>query len=297
MRTKREWFGSGPVPVLAQNGKQLKITSVPDNYLSFKLFWLGMEYYEPETVILLNELLAEGSTFFDIGANIGYYSLQVGVCRPDVRVVAFEPHPRLFALLSSNVKANNFALVNCEAKAVSSTRGTATLHLSASDMSSSLEQDFSHLRNEQVVEVPVESIDLYIEDQGISGPIVMKIDVEGHEQQALEGMMKTLATIKPDLLLEVAEPFESDPYPMLKELGYRYYQVSELGLAAVEKLEPTIHGNIWFSNYLFSARPQDEIEKLSAALKQKVGSLDFSETSCLVDAAKIERLTRVRTEA
>ncbi len=294
MRTKQQWFGAGPVPVLAQNGRQLKLTGIRENYLSFQLFWCGMAFYEPESVFLLNELLTDDSVFFDVGANIGYYALHVGICRPKVRVIAFEPHPGNFGLLSSNVKNNNLTSITCEHMAVSSARGTAELHLSGSAMSCSLEDGFSHLNNGQGVEVPTESIDLYIKDKGITGPAVFKIDVEGHEKQALEGMVKTLGTMKPDLLLEVAEPFESDPYPMLKDLGYRSYQISESGIVESERLVPTIHGRVWFSNYLFSARPRHEIEAISARLKAKMATIDFSKTSCHVDQAKIERITRVR---
>lgn len=295
MRTKQQWFGLGPVPVLAQNGRQIKLTGVRENYLSFQLFWFGMEFYEPESVFLLNELLTDDSVFFDVGANIGYYALHVGICRPGIRVIAFEPHPGNFGLLSSNVKNNNLSSVTCERMAVSSSRGTAELHLSSSAMSSSLEEGFSHLSNGQAVEVPMESIDRYMEDKGITGPAVFKIDVEGHEKQALEGMAKTLAAIKPDLLMEVAETFETDPYPMLRDLGYRSYQISESGLLESPKLAPTIHGNVWFSNYLFSARPPHEIERLSARLKAKLAAVDFRKTSCHVDSAKIERITRIRT--
>ena len=297
MRTKQQWFGAGPVPVLAQNGKHLTLTGVRENYLSFQLFWCGMAYYEPETVFLLNELLTDDSVFFDVGSNIGYYALQVGVCRPEVRVIAFEPHPRLFGLLSSNVKNNNLSSVTCEHLAVSSSRGTAELHLSGSDMSSSLEPGFSHLSNGKVVEVPMESIDQYMEDHRIDGRVVFKIDVEGHEKQALEGMENTLVALKPDLLMEVAEPFETDPYPILRDLGYRSYQISETGLLEAEKLVPTIHGSVWFSNYLFSVRPRHEIEELSARLKAKMDAIDLRETSCHVDPAKIERISRVRTGA
>ena len=297
MRTKQQWFGRGPVPVRAQNGRQLQLTGVRDNYLSFQLFWFGMEYYEPETVFLLNELLSEGTTFFDIGANIGYYALHVGMCHPEIRVVAFEPHPRNFALLSLNVKRNRLKSVTCEAQAVSSSRGSAQLHLSASAMSSSLEAGFSHVRNGENLEVPMESIDLYVREHGIVGPMVMKIDVEGHERQALEGAMKTLASHKPDLLIEVAEPFAKDPYPMLRELGYHSYQISEQGLVEVTELSPTIHGHVWFSNYLFSARSPEAIQNISARLQAEMAKVDFLRTSCQVDDAKIRRLTRVRSIA
>ena len=98
--------------------------------------------------------------------------------------------------------------------------------------------------------------------------------------------------MKPDLITEVAARFENDPYPMLRDAGYEYYRISDEGLQRTDSLEPTIRDNFWFSNYLFSARPFSEIEKLSAALKTKMAKIDLTETSCYSDNAKIGRLTR-----
>jgi FkbM family methyltransferase len=253
-----------------------------------------MEHYEPETVALLDELLAGGGTFLDIGANIGFFTLHVASKHKGVRVVAFEPNPSLFPLLAKNVEVNGFVDVVCKPFAISSKRGTAQLHLSASDMSASLEGDFSHQRSDSVVEVPMESLDAYAQETAIIAPLVIKLDVEGHEKHAFEGAIRTLRVTQPDIITEVAERFETDPYPELREVGYKYYQITDEGLKETDALFPSIRDSFWFSNYLFSTRPQTEIERLSKTLRHRMASVNLNETSCMVSSAKIQRLNRVR---
>ena len=63
--------------------------------------------YEPQETQLLRDLLEPGNVFVDVGANWGYYTLAAAhMVGPEGRVVAFEPEPRLFALLTANIAAN-----------------------------------------------------------------------------------------------------------------------------------------------------------------------------------------------
>ena len=64
--------------------------------------------YEPQETQLLRQLLGPGDVFADVGANWGYYTLAAASFVGETgRVVAFEPEPRLFALLEANVAAND----------------------------------------------------------------------------------------------------------------------------------------------------------------------------------------------
>lgn len=93
--------------------KSATITNIDKNYLSFELFWKGWEYYEPITMLLLSELLRDKDVFFDIGANIGYYSICAASERGNLRVIAFEPHPKLFPILQDNARVNGYD-ITCE---------------------------------------------------------------------------------------------------------------------------------------------------------------------------------------
>ncbi len=65
------------------------------------------QVFEPTTSIFFLGLLQkikEGFTFIDVGANIGYYSVFCAGLRPDSKVYAFEPHDKVFEVLSKNAE-------------------------------------------------------------------------------------------------------------------------------------------------------------------------------------------------
>src|SRR5690242_15583176 len=69
LRTQRQWFaGCVAEAVSRQDGHRLKLASFAENYLSFELFWRGLDYYEPLTTCLAEHLTATTSLFVDAGA-------------------------------------------------------------------------------------------------------------------------------------------------------------------------------------------------------------------------------------
>jgi hypothetical protein len=109
MRTRRDWFpGAIPVARSRRTGARLRLASFPDNFLSFELFWKGLDSYEPVSLALALRLTRGGGLFVDAGANIGFYTLMLAALQPGLEIVAFEPHPRLHGLLTANLRANRF---------------------------------------------------------------------------------------------------------------------------------------------------------------------------------------------
>jgi len=76
LRTRQEWFGRRVAEIQLPNGRSFKLVSVAENYLSFQLFWLGGQFYEPITAMVIKELVGPGDVFVDAGANIGFHSLR-----------------------------------------------------------------------------------------------------------------------------------------------------------------------------------------------------------------------------
>jgi FkbM family methyltransferase len=145
--------------------------------------------WEPfETEVFLS-LLEEGMRVADIGANIGYYALLAARAVGHTgRVHAFEPAPKTYQLLCQNVKENGFRNVVTVRKAVANRSGTAKLYLDRNSGDSRLS---STLDREGSVEVEVATLDEYFAHS--PPPIdVLKMDIEGSEPLALEGMADLL---------------------------------------------------------------------------------------------------------
>lgn len=290
LRTKKEWFAGEVARVQLPGGQHLKLASVGENYLSFQLFWLGTQYYEPITTLLLRELLQPGDTFVDVGANIGFYSLVLTLTQPGIRVIAFEPNPKIHALLKKNVAANGFHEITCEPRALSDADGTAPLYLSHSDHSASLRSDFEASSPGSIV-VPTLTLDAYLGSlkQSQAGRLVIKIDAEGNEDAVLHGAWTTLCSLKPDLIVETAQSLPDTPLPSLKELGYHLYSITDRGLIETSTWAPVVRGPYVFLNSLLTARPSADVADVFERIRGQVKWIDLDKTSKLADPAVLQR--------
>jgi len=291
MRTKPAWFTDRVVEVPLPNRDALKLASFGHNYLSFQLFWRGLDYYEPITRMVSEELLEPGDTFVDCGAQVGFYSLVLSLMKPGISVIAFEPNPRNFQLLVANVVANHLDNVACLPMALSDCVGTARLYLASSDMSASLLPDFEQ-ETHTTVEVPTTTIDAYLDTHHPKGHLVLKVDVEGAEEKFFAGAIRTISTYRPDIICEVATPISQDAVAFLKDFGYGFYRIADEGLVPSDALTPNVRGDMLFLNYLLSPRPPAELAQLFDRIRPRLGKINLRKTSKRVCAAHIERAER-----
>lgn len=140
---------------------------------------------------------------FDVGANIGNYTKNILKNNSDVCIYAFEPHPRNFKILISNVHHVSFYPYNV---AVGSGTGTLNLYDYAdADGSShaSLYRDVIeciHDSNSVSCNVSVVSLDEFAVNNNLSKIDLLKIDVEGHELEVLNGATRLVAENKIDII-------------------------------------------------------------------------------------------------
>ena len=288
LRAKKEWFDGRVVRVQLPGGKSLKLASVSENYLSFELFWRGTQYYEPITSLVLRELARPGATFIDVGANIGFYSLFLSSCEPQLNVIAFEPNPKNYRLLESNVSVNELRRIKCEPLALSDADGPALLHLSASDMSASLHADFD-FHPTKTVEVKTTTLDSYLARNKMLSPLVIKLDAEGHEESVLKGAQETLDSLHPDIIAEVALNYGSETTALLREAGYHFYPITDRGLVEADALAPVVRNRFVFLNCLLTARPAREVSALFQRIEPAVRRIDLTQTSKYLDPLSLQQ--------
>jgi FkbM family methyltransferase len=153
--------------------------------------------YERGTTRVFTELVKEEMNVVDIGANIGYYTLlaarRVG---PQGKVYAFEPEPRNFKLLSENLRLNGYENVVPIQKAVSNKAGTTSLFLSPRG-STSHSLLPSRDRSKRTITIETVTLDEFFAAEGNPAIQVVKMDIEGWEIEALDGMGKLIAGNSP----------------------------------------------------------------------------------------------------
>ena len=143
---------------------------------------------------LYRGLVRPGDLVFDVGAHLGDRS--VAFAALGARVVALEPQPQILPWLRRLVRRRH--LITVRAEAVGRAVGTARLAISrwtptvstlADGWRETLPQlnpTFRRTRWDEVVEVPVTTLDTLIDTYGV--PRFCKIDVEGHEAEVLAGL-------------------------------------------------------------------------------------------------------------
>jgi FkbM family methyltransferase len=281
LRTTQDLFGDRIVSIKLDGTGVLKLTNVDATYLAFQLFWHGVDFYEPITRLLLARLLQPGTTFLDIGAHLGFFTITSSLACPGIRTIAFEPNPKNFRALQANVAANALKDVVCEPLAISDLDGPATLYLTESDMSASLMKDFQAEDTRQVGQIQVQttSLDNYVEPRGFTNPLVMKVDIEGHEPAFFRGAARTITRNKPDIILEVL--YEQDPklIAWLKSLGYRFYPITDQGLVEIEAPRLIKRFPFLFLNHLLSTRPPGQLQEIFEKIEPQVRALDLRQTS------------------
>ena len=156
---------------------------------------------EPETLDWIDQWLREGDTLFDVGANIGVYTVYAALRHRRLRVIAFEPEYANLHCLRDNLFENGLQdHVEVYAIALSHRSGISQLHIQDRAPGSALHTESNGILDVTLAGRPViwregvfaVTLDEFCEQTGLT-PHALKIDVDGTEAQILEGARKTLA--------------------------------------------------------------------------------------------------------
>jgi len=154
-------------------------------------------FYEEQELALIKAVFPLGGSFVDIGANVGNHSLYVARFLSPAQVIPFEPNPKAYRLLLTNLGLNGVAGL-CD---------LSHIGLGLSDRSEGgygMEWRDRNLGGAQMQpgegSLRVERGDDLL--QGVR-PDLIKIDVEGMEMQVLAGLDRTVAQARPWLFIEV----------------------------------------------------------------------------------------------
>jgi FkbM family methyltransferase len=196
----------GDFPVELPNGTTFRLNHT-FNPPEADIFWKGLlGGWEKQTLAMWLRLVADARVVVDVGANSGIYALSAACFRPTARVVAFEPMPRMFSKLLHNNQIND-SRVACVRGALSNYDGKATMYDlpdSAHTYGGTVNRNL-YDGNERTQAVAVDAIrlDSYFESVQLEHLDAVKIDVESHEPQVIEGMGHLLRDLRPSMLVEV----------------------------------------------------------------------------------------------
>jgi len=227
----------------------MKIFLDSEDSIYFEMTDMRHEAYE---LSLFKQELQDANIVFDIGANIGLYSLVASrAIKNEGKVYSFEPDPISFSNLQHNIEGNSIQNVILINKAVSSKNGLAKLSSSYSETMRTLNYLTTTPENsKKTIDIETISLDDFFKTRSQKVDVI-KIDVEGWEFEAFKGMtnlIKTNSTLKIFL--------EFDPYALtrsatnipefinfLHSSGFIFYNIDE------KKKEKKLVDKNWLLNY------------------------------------------------
>ena len=170
---------------------------------------------EPETLYWISDFDSNNVIFWDIGANVGVYSLFCAHAHCFSKIFAFEPHSANFLRLMANVHNNNYGgIIKPQFAAISDKDGYADFHISNAEAGSSGGQ-LDSIKNSEKYNIQVLSGDTIAEISGLM-PTYIKIDVDGDELKILRGMVNALSAVR-SILVEANDP---DVVEFLKSMNF-----------------------------------------------------------------------------
>src|SRR3989344_3914042 len=152
---------------------------------------LALGMFEKRVLAMLRSSIKNGMNVIDIGANIGLYTVissrRVG---PSGKVFAYEPEEENFSLLSKNIEFNKLKNVTPIKMALANVAGNRTLYMAKDNKGHHSFSDDSS--SDKKILVPTDTLDQSLIKYGSPKIDLIKMDIEGAEPLALEGMSGTI---------------------------------------------------------------------------------------------------------
>ena len=249
---------SGVLKIRNSDGEVLKIKTNQTNYLTHLIFWEG-GYRSFEYTGIFLKLIKKVNTFYDIGANIGYYSLLAAMENKKVKVVGFEPATGPLFYFNENVRINSFRNIVVEPVALSHKDGEIEFYEIKNKKYRYLEYNLGGEsntgskttgRNFVLNKVKTTTLDNYVKINSEMQIDLIKMDTEGTENLILEYSHLVLSEMKPVIICETLfNTIEPELEKIMRSYGYGFYNHIPSGLQKVDTIIRTEDAGI--SNCFF----------------------------------------------
>ena len=182
--------------------------------------------HESEVLECLRHQLKPGMVVFDVGANLGYFSMIAGeLVGEGGRIICVEPDPRVVEVLRKNVGVNGLKNATVVQAAAYNSSGEVSLGCAPATSWSGIYYE----RPTRRVPVRALTLDSLLKQLGLDRVDFVKIDVEGAESVVLEGMPEILLRYRPHVLLELHGDYsDSRVHPAVELLRASQYAAHEI---------------------------------------------------------------------
>ena len=239
--------------VMTSRDRGIKIACSEKDFRIAPIEILNFFDYEKNESDMMEKLIGKGDTFFDIGANIGWYSINIASAYRDVKIFSFEPIPKTYAHLNRNVQLNLLKNITAYNFGFSDREDEFPFYYYPEGSGNASSANLTGRDDVEVVNCKVKTLDDFIFETGQHIDF-MKCDVEGAELMVFRGGMKTISRDLPIIFSEIlrkwSAKFNYSPneiFDLLRSVGYDAYTVKDAALIRFEKMdESTTETNFFF---------------------------------------------------
>lgn len=209
--------------------------------------------YETIDSAMIMRLVSPEDCVVDIGANMGWYSINIAKRFPKCKVYAFEPIPKTFSCLSENIKLNNVNNIQALQFGLSTEKQDLTFYFYPEGGVNASLANVSGREDVELINCHVEKLDDFVVQNKLKVDFI-KCDVEGAELFAFKGGLKTIQRDKPivftEMLRKWSAKFNYHPneiISMFSEIGYQCFYCSEDRLVNIDTMtDDTVETNFFF---------------------------------------------------
>lgn len=190
---------------------------LPLNLFDSSVFWSRYGIPECETLSSIKE-----KSIIDVGAYVGDSSLILQDYTRD-KVYAFEGAEETFRVLEKTIELNRTSRIIPIHKALTSKKGIVRLHIGERSSCNSIceREGYEYIGEEKVESI---TLDEFVESESLEVGLI-KVDIEGGEQDFLKGAMRTIQNQRPILLISIYHSAEDffDIKPLIEQLDLGYH--------------------------------------------------------------------------
>lgn len=171
-----------------------------------RLYWYGGAGYEGAELYWWKRFCRSAHHIVEMGANIGFYTVQAGLAAPHARIIAVEPHPDAVEAIKRNLELNGIVNVELVAAAAVGVRTSDTVKLLLPDTEQTPAPAGGYVESAEVADRPASrtiEVRSVAASELVAGADLLKLDIEGLEADVLSSAESAVVTARPVIFVEV----------------------------------------------------------------------------------------------
>lgn len=239
--------------IMTSRGAGVKMICDKDDFRIAPIEIINFGNYECDDFRMVLNLIRDGFTVFDVGANFGWYSFNIAKSNCNGKIYSFEPIPKTFNYLKSNLALNDIHNVGIFNFGFSNEEADRDFYYYKSGSGNASLVNLAKIDQIEEVRCKVKKMDDFIEDSSINLDFI-KCDVEGAELLVFQGGIKSIEKYRPIIFTEIlrkwSKIFKYHPneiVELLSKIGYSCFVVSKGKLIKITEInDDTMETNFFF---------------------------------------------------